>query len=249
MLITPQLALVGDSQFGLSSRYDCHVYAVRGPDGVVLIDSGSGLAEDEILGHLQAAFPEEPVRAIVITHAHADHFAGAASLQRRWHCPVLAPALTRAVVEQGDEEGSGLRQARSEGGYPANLHLQPCPVSRSYGEGDRLALAGLEFQVIAVRGHSDDSSCLLVEIAGKRVLFSADVVFYGGVLGVINSRDSGMQGYRSDLAKLAGLRVDMLFPGHGIFTLKRGQDHLDLAIEKSRKGFLPRLIGQGDAIF
>jgi hypothetical protein len=58
-----------------------------------------------------------------------------------------------------------------------------------------------------------------------------------------------MQGYRSDLPRLAGLKVDMLLPGHGLFTLKRGQEHLDLAIEKSRQGFLPRLIGQGDAIF
>jgi len=249
MRISPHLALVGDSQFGLSSPCDCHVYALRGPGGVVLIDSGSGLGEGEILAHLDSAFPAVPVQAIVITHAHADHFAGASSLQGRFGCPVLAPALTRAVVEDGDEEGSGLRQARADGGYPAELHLQPCPVSRAYAHGDRLALAGLTFDVIGVRGHSDDSSCLLVDLDGQRTLFSADVVFYGGILGVINSRDSGIQGYRSDLPRLAGLQVQRLFPGHGLFTLKRGQEHIDLAIEKSRQGFLPRLIGQGDAIF
>jgi glyoxylase-like metal-dependent hydrolase (beta-lactamase superfamily II) len=162
---------------------------------------------------------------------------------------VLAPALTRAIVEEGDEEGSGLRRAREAGGYPPGLTLRPCPVSQGYGHGDRLGLAGLSFEVIGVRGHSDDSSCFLAEIDGRRALFSADVLFYGGILGVINSRDSGMQGYYSDLPRLAGLKVDMLFPGHGMFTLKRGQDHIDTAIEKSRGGFLPRLIGQGDAIF
>jgi len=58
-----------------------------------------------------------------------------------------------------------------------------------------------------------------------------------------------MEGYRSDIGKLAGLGVDGLFPGHGMFTLSGGQRHLDVAIEQVQKGFLTRQIGQGDAIF
>lgn len=42
MRICDPLAIVGSLQFGLSGPLDCHVYAMRGPTGVVLIDSGAG---------------------------------------------------------------------------------------------------------------------------------------------------------------------------------------------------------------
>ena len=58
-----------------------------------------------------------------------------------------------------------------------------------------------------------------------------------------------MKGYRADLSKLRGLGVEGLFPGHGLFTLRDGQRHIDLAIEECQKGFLPRQIGQADIIF
>jgi glyoxylase-like metal-dependent hydrolase (beta-lactamase superfamily II) len=80
-------------------------------------------------------------------------------------------------------------------------------------------------------------------------MFAGDVVFYGGILGVINVDGSGMEGYRADLSKLNGLGVEGFFPGHGIFTLHGGQRHIDKAIEQMANGFMPRQIGQGDAIF
>ena len=84
---------------------------------------------------------------------------------------------------------------------------------------------------------------------GALACFSADCVFYGGVLGVINAEDSGMQGYSKDLPKLGGLGVDLLLPGHGLFTLKHGQKHIDSAMEGMRRGFLSPQIGQGAIIF
>jgi hypothetical protein len=48
---------------------------------------------------------------------------------------------------------------------------------------------------------------------------------------------------------LAGLGVDVLLAGHGLFTLAGGQRHIDMAREELSKGFVPRTIGQGDLIF
>src|SRR5207253_1977789 len=82
--------------------------------------------------------------------------------------------------------------------------------------------AGVEFTAIHVRGHSRDAHCYLARAGGRTWLFSGDVVFYGGVLGLINADGSGMEGYRADIDKLAGLGVEGLFPGHGLFTLCGG---------------------------
>jgi len=44
MRISHSLALVGSLQFGVSGPVDGHVYALRGPAGIVLIDAGGGTA-------------------------------------------------------------------------------------------------------------------------------------------------------------------------------------------------------------
>ncbi|MHB1022220.1 MAG: MBL fold metallo-hydrolase [Acidobacteriaceae bacterium] len=249
MRINSFLAIIGSGQFGLSSPYDCHVYAIRGPEGVVLIDAGSGLAEAELVRNLAMDFPNVPVAAVLLTHAHMDHSGGALGLKRYFHCPVIASNLSKPALEAADEESNGLRHAREAGGYPSHLHMKPCPIDATYADGEHIAVAGLVLEAVHVRGHSQDSFCLLTHLNGSHICFSADVVFYGGILGVINAWDSTMQGYCSDLPKLQGRSIDMLFPGHGLFTLQNGQQHIDAAIQTLGSGFLPAQIGQGAGIF
>lgn len=249
MRINAFLAMVGSAQFALSGPYDCHVYAVLGPEGIVLIDAGSGLYEEEIVLNLSVDFPGVPVSAVLLTHSHIDHCGGAPGLRDRVQCPILAPSVSQPILETADEERSGLRRARAMGAYPSTLHMTPCAIDTSYRDGEQIQVAGLKFNAIHVRGHSYDSFCLCASFDGHTVCFSGDAVFYGGVLGVINSRDSSIQSYCDDLPKLRGLLVDMLLPGHGLFTLKNGQRHIDAALKALEGGFLPPQIGQGSVIF
>ena len=96
---------------------------------------------------------------------------------------------------------------------------------------EEFAIAGLSFRAIHVRGHSADSFCYLADLEGRRTLFAG-----------------GVEGYRSDLPRLAGLGVDALLPGHGLFTLRNGQQHIDAALEQAAGNPMPRQIGQGDLI-
>jgi glyoxylase-like metal-dependent hydrolase (beta-lactamase superfamily II) len=249
MRLLPHLSLAASGQIGLTGRWDCHAYAVLAPGGVVLVDAGSGYGAPELERHVAQAFPDAPIRGILLTHAHADHFGGAARLRRLYGCTVAAPACSREIVESGDEEGSGLAAARALGGYPADFRLEPCPVDSTFGHAGKIEIAGQVFEAIQVRGHSADSFCFRTTIDNRNALFSADVVFYGGVLGLINSRDSSMAAYAEDLPRLAGLNVDALLPGHGLFTVRGGQRHIDAALEQCRRGFLPRMIGQWDVVF
>jgi glyoxylase-like metal-dependent hydrolase (beta-lactamase superfamily II) len=249
MRINDALALVGSLQFGISGPLDCHVYAVRGPEGIVLIDAGAGTHTEQLLRNVSTDFPDAAVKALLVTHCHIDHFGGAAQIRELTACKVIAPALCRKTIETADEEASGFRAAREQSVYPSDLRLRPCPVDLAVGDGESFTAAGIAFTAIHVRGHSRDSHCYLMKHSGGNWLFTGDVVFYGGVLGVINAEGSGMEGYRSDLTKLSGLKVDGLFPGHGLFTLARGQRHLDRAMEQTRSGFVGRQIGQGDLIF
>jgi glyoxylase-like metal-dependent hydrolase (beta-lactamase superfamily II) len=178
-----------------------------------------------------------------------DHCGGAAAVRESTGCSVIASESSRQILETADEDGCGLRVARDQGMYPPEIRLRECPVDKAVRDNDRFTAAGLEFTAIHVRGHSRDAFCYLTKIGGSISLFSGDVVFYGGILGVINAEGSSMEGYRTDLHKLAGLNVQALFPGHGLFTLRSGQRHLDCAIAQSRKGFLGPQIGQREPLF
>ncbi len=248
MRISPTLAVVGSGQLGLSSRFDCHLYAVQAPEGVVLFDAGSGLKHDWVLGHLRHEFADLSRGAIVLTHAHPDHVCGLAALAEALGWPVYASAPSKRIVESGDEAAAGLVATRAMGGYPPELRLTPCRVDNVYEDGVTLNLCGLSITPIAVRGHSPDSFVFLCELDGLRTLFSADVVFYGGVLGLINVDGSDLAGYRADLPKLARLGIEALLPAHGLFTLRFGQRHIDTALAQLAKGFVPRMVGQGDII-
>jgi len=202
MRISPGLALIAGSQFGLAGPLDCSVYALRGPDGMVMIDSGAGTHTAMLLANLREDLGDVPLRAVVLTHCHPDHAAGAALVQKQTGCRVLAPELSAAIVEAADEEASGLAFARAAGVYPADFRLTPCHVDQPFLDGDCFNAAG-----------------------------------------------SDMAGYRADLHKLGGLEIEGLFPGHGLFTLRGGQAHIDCAIQQAQQGFLARQIGQGDLIF
>lgn len=240
MRILPWLYLVGSRQFGLSSPWDCHIYALRrGSDGILLIDAGSGLANQRIVDNLKLEFGEPlPQGAILVTHKHPDHAAGAASLSRDlgdW--PVYTSTLTAPALTAGQSNNPG---------YPVELVYAPVPSLDQFAAGDTLELQGFTIETIPVRGHSEDSIAFLVD--GEH-LFSADIVFYGGVLGLINAPGSDLAAYRQDLPKLAGRNIQGLFPSHGIFTVENGQQHIDAALVELQKGFVPRTIGQGDLIF
>lgn len=249
MRVTSSLALVGSLQYGIAGPLDCHVYALRGPRGIVLVDAGAGTHSDTLLANLRFDLGTDKVESLIVTHGHLDHCGGAASIASLTGCKVIASEHTRPILENADEEASGLRLARNQGVYPADFRFSPCKVDKPVKDGEEFEAGGLSWKVIRVRGHSEDSSCFAVYVDGQPLLFSADVIFYGGVLGVINAEGSGMNGYRADLRKLANLGIEGLFPGHGLFTMRNGQRHIDVAIEQVARGFVPRQIGQGDLIF
>lgn len=84
-------------------------------------------------------------RALLLTHHHADHIGGVPALRARW------PALE--VIAPGDERIG--------------------EASQRVADGDRVQLAGDDFRVIAVPGHTLSH----VAYVGDGKLFSGDTLF------------------------------------------------------------------------
>jgi len=250
MKITDGIYIVASLQLGISGHWDSHVYLVKGSDGLVLIDAGGGTAGEVILENIrQEGFEPQDIKALLLTHNHFDHSCGAAEFREKTGCKVHLSWRTKDLLEHGTAEEAGLDGAKERGVYPTDFQYRNCAVDKAVYDGDVIEAAGLEFEAIAVEGHSPDSICYLVETGGKRNLFCGDVLFYGGIVGLINAPGSTMDGYRQDLKKLAGLEIDGLFPGHMLFTVTGGQRHIDAAIEQCNKGMIPQTIGQYGIIF
>lgn len=82
-------------------------YAVKTSEGVVLVDAGMDSTGADIQALLAAMDqPEQSVRAILLTHWHNDHAAGAKATQERTGCEVYyhaadQPWLSRSVARGG----------------------------------------------------------------------------------------------------------------------------------------------------
>ncbi|MDH4610473.1 hydroxyacylglutathione hydrolase [Pseudomonas sp. BN102] len=97
------------------------------------------------------AHPGWRLTDILVTHHHADHVGGVARLKDACGSRVLGPAQER---------------------IPAR--------DQALGEGDRVQVLGLEFQIFEVPGHTLGHIAYYHEDAGQPLLFCGDTLFAAG---------------------------------------------------------------------
>ncbi|HPC36422.1 MAG TPA: MBL fold metallo-hydrolase [Candidatus Marinimicrobia bacterium] len=166
----------------------------------LIIDPGDHA--DEIIAKI-AEMNIRPL-AILNTHAHPDHLAAAAEVQKHYDIPFYLHAKEKAVLKTAIPFGLmlGIRITRT-----------PSPVIYLQDE-ETLTIEPFEIKVIATPGHTSGSVCYL--IAGR--LFSGDTLFRNSV-GRIDFPGSSRQELNRSLAKLKKLPPETeVYPGHGSNT-------------------------------
>jgi glyoxylase-like metal-dependent hydrolase (beta-lactamase superfamily II) len=191
-------------------------YVVRrdlGADEAVVVDPG-GAAEA-----LRAELDRMGVRAaaILVTHADVDHVAGVADLADATSAPVYAPSpeLMPAVRAQGG------------GFFPPP---RPYTVATTVADGDTFAVAGIDFEVIGIPGHSPDH----VAYRAGDAIFSGDLLMQNSV----GRTDFAGGDWETLLSSIRALMERLppetvVYPGHGATTT--------LGDERARNPFLAEL--------
>ena len=245
--LTKRISVVGGGATGLgiSHTLDPNVYLLSGGEELALVDAGAGPGEERILDNVRSLGCEPgQIGHIFLTHAHADHAGGAASLAERVGARVYLSELEREALENADEEALGLSIARRNGYYPKDYQLRPCKVDVALRGDERPRCGDLELAVILTPGHSTGSVCFLVEAEEGMALFAGDTIFAGGRISLLVAPGSDLLALQESVASLGGLNVASLLPGHGIFPLEGGQEHIDQAIEAFSTMLPPRSILQ-----
>jgi hydroxyacylglutathione hydrolase len=177
---------------------------IVGEGEVAVIDPGPD--DPRHRAALAAAVGGERVAAVLVTHSHLDHSAGAAAFAARVGAPVLA---------HGDPAGArSPRMARLAAvgvGGGEGLHAGFRP-DRRIGEGAQLTGPGWTLTALATPGHTGDSLSFAWAEAGA--LFTGDLVM-GWATTLISPPDGDLAAFRASLARLQARPDAVYYPGHG----------------------------------
>jgi hydroxyacylglutathione hydrolase len=138
------------------------------------------------------------VAAILVTHADVDHVAGVAALAGATGVEVWAPA----------GESHSLRTGRTRG----LTTVEPYTPEHEVVHGDTVSVAGIEFEVVGIAGHSADHVAFCAD--GK--IFSGDLLFAGSV-GRVDLEGGDWETLLASVARLLDrFGPDaVVYPGHG----------------------------------
>ncbi|MFG2427185.1 MBL fold metallo-hydrolase [Streptomyces sp. NPDC048590] len=209
------------------------VYAIECRDGLTLIDAGwdddlSWRALTEGIASLGGSVQD--VRAVLVTHHHADHLGLAGRIREVSGAWIAMHSLDAAVVRDlppSDELGRVLGDHLEMHGLPASeartvveamgIHRGPRPAVPDVllEDGETVRLPDRKLEVIWTPGHSPGHSCFYEP--DRRLLFSGDHVLPRITPAIaVHSRTEGdpLADFLRSLDRLAGLDVDEVMPAH-----------------------------------
>jgi hydroxyacylglutathione hydrolase len=237
--------LIGSGLGGLAMTdpHDCNVYLIDGDNAAAVVDAGIGSRVDDMLSQVTHVVDVAKLSHLILTHAHPDHSGGA------WRWKKLLPELHVVAspevarwVRTADEGAMSIEMGKRADFYPPDFAFTGCPVDDEVDEGDSIRVGRLRLSVVDTPGHAAGHISLFCEADEKRLVFCGDVVFFGGLISLVNNWDCRIQEYASTISKLASLKVDALFPGHHSVDLSRGARHIERAHRLFEKGFVPKSI-------
>lgn len=232
---------MGDGQLRLSNRLDCHIYLIDGGRLKALIDCGAGVEPERIVANIREdGLDPKGLDLVILTHSHPDHAGGAKFFQEECGAEILVPEPEQKFLEAPQPElEEAIQITKRTGIYPEDYQFTYCKADRALKDQETLDLGRYQVQVIVVPGHSPGIAALLLTGEGRRALFSSDILFFGGTIGLGNWPTSSLKQYRENIGRLAGLRVEELYPGHFLWTLEAGQEHIDRAVEALQLAWPP----------
>jgi hydroxyacylglutathione hydrolase len=203
---------------------NCNSYVIR-KEMTVLIDPGHSRHLGNVLSQMEGdGISPEEINLILITHAHPDHFEGVEAFLDK---PVR---IAMAKDEEQYLRGSG--RSLFEGTdetfpkFRIDFHLK---------EG-KLHLGSETFEIFQTPGHSPGSLCIYWP--DRKVLFTGDVIFYGGI-GRTDFMEGNPESLKTSIERMSRLKTDLLLPGHG--EIVSGREKILQNFEFIRQNFYPYL--------
>jgi glyoxylase-like metal-dependent hydrolase (beta-lactamase superfamily II) len=213
---------------GKEHAYVGDTWLIQTKHGGVLIDAGGTSAIPSTLQRIKSAGVDfKDIRYLLHSHSHGDH-CGAGYLWRSMGLKIVAPEAANFTL-------NWLMPTLTDYGVwvprPVDVAI---PLKRA-GDEKEITLGDLKVKAIFVPGHSFDSVLYVVDLDGKRVVFTGDIGFDNQDIlhrcwGDVDKAKAVTEVVRK---KLLPLKPDFVFRGHG--AKRDGMPFLEDLVKRSEE--------------
>jgi len=179
---------------------NCNTYLIRG-EVTVLIDPGHSRHVPNLFHQMEGdGISPEEINLVILTHSHPDHFEGLEAFMNKPVKIAMNREEERYLLESGKLLFEMMRQPMPE--FRVDFYLK---------EGE-LHLGKEIFQIYLTPSHSPGS--LTIHWPERKVLFTGDLVFYGGI-GRTDFLEGNSKLIKESIERMSHLDTELLLPGHG----------------------------------
>jgi metallo-beta-lactamase class B len=199
-------------------------YLIATPQGHILLDTGTTDMHDGIAGSIgQLGYQVSDVRVLLASHAHFDHIAGHALMQRRTGAQVMAMAGDAEALETGHDMSA-----------LGAIGWEPVPVSRRLRDGDTVTLGETTLRAVHAPGHTPGATIWMTTVADDgrsyNVAFLTTTTPNGEVPLANPRHPTVIEDTRNTFRKLkAGREPDIVLVGHPQAMFARTLERLQKA--------------------
>jgi glyoxylase-like metal-dependent hydrolase (beta-lactamase superfamily II) len=197
-----------------------NAYLVVGSKRTIMIDVGLSTNYPHLLTCLNhVGITPEKIDMVVLSHEHLDHIGAAYHFGGRTIIAAHRLAANKIMLR---DDFSMLRKMFNEPPVPINIDIW-------LEEGNLIDLGNFRLSVMYTPGHT--SACISLFDDDKGLLFAADTLMPGGVMGGVFGSGS-IADYIQSLERLKSLNSRILLSGHGRLS-DTPQDDVRIAIQRS----------------
>jgi glyoxylase-like metal-dependent hydrolase (beta-lactamase superfamily II) len=222
--------------------YNSNAGFVVTDDGVVVIDAlGTPALGNALLAAIRRVTPK-PVRRVILTHYHADHFYGLEPLKEAG-AEVWAHRAALEYLDSG--EAQRRLEQRSRALFPwVEDSMKIIRADRWLDEHTTFTMGGVRFDIHHL-GPAHSAEDVIVVVPGEGVVFGGDILFAGRIP-FVGEADSKRWLERID--RLLELKPRLIVTGHGPASREPAKDlaltrdylvYLRAAMGKAVEDFVP----------